>query len=651
MMNRSSIFSSRSGNMLSRLGGYYLVYVLFISQLITTPLGILAVALVVQMNSGLAAGQVIHLAFVTVGIMLVRNISLLAYVHLSNREAVLRLKKWADGEILNTRTDEERLAWKQIQSLAWRYVTAAFASLVLFVVPLSVIYIRFVLNGTTDQVIYFLIAAIVAGMSIALLEVMIVERWLTSARLILTPQDFDIQLAGIGRTRILTKFQVAFFALILIAILLVAPIGYHQTTLVLYEEIGSQKVLSDLQVQSIIVAVFSMVLGFGLSFLMTNSISQPIRQLINAFGKVEQGDLKHRINITATDEIGELGIYFNRMINRLDEFQSGLETQVASRTAQLRATIEVGRVASSILRPEELIDRVVNLITDQFGYYYTAIFLTDSSGKWAELRAATGEAGKILKTQKHRLETGGRSMVGTAISSRQARIALDVGSEPVRFENPLLPKTRSEIALPLMVGERVIGALDVQSTKESAFNEDDINTLQGMANQVAIALENARLFEETQRSLEELRAVNRQYITQAWSETKQTNTGFEFIASPAEQEEIPGNEVNIPLTLRDQVIGQLNLEGSQEWSAEERHLVESVATQAALALENARLLEESQQLALRERLTTEIIGKIWSSPNVDHILQTAVKELGRALRADDATIELGSGNPPTGENL
>lgn len=649
-MNQSAFFSSRAGRMLSRLGGYYLVFVLFISQLITTPLGILAAALVVQMNSGLATRQVIQLIFITVGIMLVRNFSLLAFMHFSSQEAVLRLKKWANGESLETRTEEERLAWKQIQSLAWRYVAAAFASLVLFVVPLSVIYIRFILDGTTDQIIYFVIAVIVAGMSISLLEVMIVERWLTNTRLILTPQDFDIQLAGIGRTRILTKFQVAFFALILIAILLVAPIGYHQTTLVLYEEIGSQKVLTDLQVQSIIVAVFSMILGFGLSFLMTNSISQPIRQLIDAFSKVEQGDLKHRINITATDEVGELGIYFNRMINRLDEFQSSLETQVSNRTAQLRATIEVGRVASSILRPEELIERVVNLITDQFGHYYAAIFLTDPAGKWAELHAATGEAGRILKAQKHRLEIGGRSMVGTAISTRKARIALDVGAEPVRFENPLLPNTRSEIALPLMVAERVIGALDVQSTKESAFNEDDINTLQGMANQVAIALENARLFEETQHNLDELRAVNRQYVTQAWSATKQSNAGFEYIASPAE-EDIPGKEVNIPLTLRDQVIGQLNLEGNQEWSAEERGLVESVAMQAALALENARLLEESQQLALRERLATEIIGKIWSSPNVDQILQTAVKELGRALRADDAQIELGSSSPPSGESL
>jgi GAF domain-containing protein/HAMP domain-containing protein len=474
---------------------------------------------------------------------------------------------------------------------------------------------------------------------------------LTNARLILTPQDFDIQLAGATSLRIMTKFQIAFLALILVAILLVAPIGYHQTTLVLFEEIGSQEVLSDLQLQSLVVSAFSMILGFGLSFLMTNSISQPVRQMIQTFNKVEQGDLKQRLNVTATDEIGELGIYFNRMISRLDEFQSKLEAQVANRTSQLRTTIEVGRVASSILRPDELITRVVNLITDQFGHYYAAIFLVDSTGRWAELQDATGEGGRILRAQKHRLEIGGKSMVGTTISSRQARIALDVGAEPVRFENPLLPNTRSEIALPLMVGERAIGALDVQSTQEAAFSEDDINTLQGMANQVAIALENARLFQETQRNLEELRAANRQYVAQAWSEPGREMSGYEYVASSAQRDSGPVNEVKVPLILRDQVIGQLSLEGDQEWTPEERTLVEAVATQAALALENARLLEESQQLALRERLAAEIIGKIWASPNVDFILQTAVKELGRALRADDATIELRSGNTPSGDTL
>jgi GAF domain-containing protein len=283
----------------------------------------------------------------------------------------------------------------------------------------------------------------------------------------------------------------------------------------------------------------------------------------------------------------------------------------------------------------------VNLISDRFGYYYAAFFLIDSSGRWAELKGATGEAGRTLKIQGHRLEVGGQSMVGTTISTRQARIALDVGKEPARFENPLLPETRSEIALPLIVGDRVLGALDVQSKQEAAFYSDDIETLQGMANQVAIAIENARLFQETQRNLEELRVAHRHYLAEAWAETGRESGQYEYVAGNEPADQTQKNEtVSVPLVLRDQTIGRLSLEGGQEWTPEERTLIESVATQAALALENARLLEESRQLALRERLAAEIIGKIWSSSNADIILQTAIKELGRALRADEAIIEI-----------
>jgi GAF domain-containing protein len=357
--------------------------------------------------------------------------------------------------------------------------------------------------------------------------------------------------------------------------------------------------------------------------------------------KVEKGDLKLRANVDATDEVGELAMHFNRMISRLDTLQGTLESQVAERTEQLKATLEVSHVASTILDPDELIKKVVNLITDRFGYYYTAIFIIDDSGQWAVLKEATGSAGQTLKSRGHRLPVGGKSMVGTAISTRKARIALDVGTEPVRFENPLLPDTRSEIALPLMVGDSIIGIMDVQSKQEAAFKEQDVETLQGMANSVSTTLENARLFRETQKSLEELRLIQRENVVRTWSESAQEKQSYEY-ASTSEglSPDAVLSAIDVPLILREQIIGQLHLEGQQDWTPEERNLVEAVATQAALAMENARLLDESQQMALRERLTAEITGKIWSSPNTDTILQTAIKELGRALRADEATIEL-----------
>ena len=328
----------------------------------------------------------------------------------------------------------------------------------------------------------------------------------------------------------------------------------------------------------------------------------------------------------------------NETLQVLELERGSLEDRVEARTLQLKAVNEVGRTSSAILDREELIDRVVNLITSQFGYYYSALFLVDEKGQQAELQSATGDAGRVLKENKHHLRIGGNSMVGMAISTREARIAQDVGAEPVRFENPLLPYTRSEIALPLLVGDRILGALDVQSTKAGVFGPQEIETLQGMANQVGTALENARLFEETQRNLTEMRAIQRKYVLESWRPISRDEDLQYIIGDDDLPQDSP--KLEIPISLRDEIIGKISLTSETEWTLDQQNLVEAVATQAALALENARLVEESQSSAVREHQLAEITGKIWASSTLDGILQVAVRELGQALDASEATIEL-----------
>ena len=288
--------------------------------------------------------------------------------------------------------------------------------------------------------------------------------------------------------------------------------------------------------------------------------------------------------------------------------------------------------------PDILINEVANLITERLGYYYAAIFLISPDGRWAELKSATGEAGKELQAKKHRLSIAGKSMVGSAINLREARIAHDVGLEAVRFDNPLLPDTRSEIALPLVVGGNVLGALDAQSTEANAFDENVTETLEAMANQVAIALQNAHTFQKSQQALKEIRASQKMQLSKAWTDTLDSQGDLEFLLG--EKSQLGDAALNVPLALRDQIIGEITLDSGSDWSAEDQDWVESVATQAALALENARLLEESQQVALQERLVAEITSKIWSSNTTDGILKIALKELGSALGASEAIIEL-----------
>ncbi len=164
------------------------------------------------------------------------------------------------------------------------------------------------------------------------------------------------------------------------------------------------------------------------------------------------------------------------------------------RNMHLLASSEVAKAATQIHEIQPLLTTCVDLIRTHFGFYYAAIFLIDDQGEWAVLRAATGEAGEQLLAEAHRLAVGSQSMVGWVTANNAARIALDVGEEAIRFDNPLLPKTRSEMALPLRVRAEVIGALDVQSTGLGAFSEEDIQTIQMMADQVAIAIDNTRLF-------------------------------------------------------------------------------------------------------------------------------------------------------------
>lgn len=175
----------------------------------------------------------------------------------------------------------------------------------------------------------------------------------------------------------------------------------------------------------------------------------------------------------------------------------------------LKTAARAAKNITTILDPYELLQRTVDIICDEFGFYYAGVFFLDDVKQYAVLKAGRGEAGKVMINSGHKLAVGGNSMIGASIANRQGRIALDVGTEAVFFENPHLPKTRSEMALPLIVGEDVIGALTVQSTEEAAFKDEDIDALQTMADQLAIAIQNSNLHRQAERRSRLLKAANR----------------------------------------------------------------------------------------------------------------------------------------------
>jgi GAF domain-containing protein len=336
------------------------------------------------------------------------------------------------------------------------------------------------------------------------------------------------------------------------------------------------------------------------------------------------------------------------IFTQLEDERSSLEERITTRTSdlerrllQIRTAAEISRSISSVLDPDELLQHVVNLLAERAQLYYAGVFLIDDSGTHAVLRAGSGEAGKAMLAEGHRLQVSGSSMVGWSTATRQARIALDVGKDAVRFNNPHLPFTRSELALPIIGKTRVLGALTIQSDQQNAFDENDILILQGIADSLAIAIENASFFQQNQRDLEEIRSLNQQYLEHAWSEANVSGEMKYAYHNPYAPSGNGNSSLQVPIVVREQPIGKISLDtGGKELSAEEIAMVEAITTQTALALESARLLEEMQRHARLEEKLNQMTAEFWRATEIQDVLQMALKTIGQMPSISEVSVHL-----------
>jgi nitrate/nitrite-specific signal transduction histidine kinase len=235
----------------------------------------------------------------------------------------------------------------------------------------------------------------------------------------------------------------------------------------------------------------------GLAVLLAENLTKPIRQLTRAAERVSSGDLWIRA-VEGRDEIGALGTAFNNMTSQLRRTLDGLEQGVAERTAELAKTsrqamnraeqletiAELARTIASIQEHDKLLERVSQLISERFGYYHIGIFLVDRQREYAVLQAVNSEGGQRMLSRSHSLRIDSQDIVAQVISSAEPRSVLDVGEDAATFDNPDLPYTRSEMVLPLIVGDQVVGALDVQAMEQGAFKPEDLTLLSTLADQV-----------------------------------------------------------------------------------------------------------------------------------------------------------------------
>jgi GAF domain-containing protein len=380
-------------------------------------------------------------------------------------------------------------------------------------------------------------------------------------------------------------------------------------------------------------------------------------------------------NITRSLELARRNEHAQIEANReLQKLQASLEKQVADRTRDLErrttyleASAQVSQAASSILDVDQLTQQVVELIRERFGMYYVGLFLADEAGEWAELEAGTGEGGRTMLARGHRVPVGGGTAVGQSIALGQSRVARENDQDTVRLAAADLPGTRSEAALPLHSRGLVNGALTVHSDRPDVFDNAAIGVLQSMADQVAVALDNARLFAESQAALEAERRAYGQYSREMWSQMMRAGltSGYAFTRKqviPIGNEWSPemdailredksvvvtdpaGTTLALPIRVRGQTIGVVDVRKSAEggdWTAEEVALMESLSEQLGVALESARLFQDTQRHGASEQLTAQITSRMRETLDVETVLRTTTEELYQVFNLAEAEVRLG----------
>ncbi len=472
-------------------------------------------------------------------------------------------------------------------------------------------------------------------------------------------------------------------------VVLVAPmLGYGDRVIGIIEIINSRaETLNEIRNDTLnllmIAAIIAVISLFAMWSFSQIIILRPIEHLATTSRQQAEGNLNIRSNLSGNDEFNQLGQSLDMLSDSLQRLVQDLEARVVERTSDLEKAVEmtehrskqlesVAEVANSIATIRELnllLPRITQLISERFGHYHAGIFLLDGSKEYAFLTAANSPGGKRMLARSHRLKVGSEGIVGFVTDTGQPRIALDVGTDAVYFDNPDMPETRSEMALPLRVGNETIGALDVQSTEPGAFTDEDVEVLTILADQIAIAIENARLFEDSRKLLAESQAAYGKSLQETW---KQINAGrqdirydykgIEVQASPelldlpeiaeanqtgrialrGKNKKDPNTSLAVPIKVRGNVVGTMNvrLPVSREFDPDELDISQAVAERLGIAIEGAMLLEESQRRAVTESTIGEISAKIGASIEIESIMVTAVSELKKILGASEVALKL-----------
>ena len=408
--------------------------------------------------------------------------------------------------------------------------------------------------------------------------------------------------------------------------------------------------------------VFVFILLVLVTLFIEQFVTRPLRRLATATQRLQSGDFNTPIPHEGRDEIGQLGDALNTMATQVSGLLGQMESRVIARTRDVEVVAEISRNAASSREIDTVLSRVVDQLRDRFNFYHVQIFLVDNAGEFAVLHSSTGDAGKALLARQHRLRIGGESIVGKATGTGEARITQNTNRGDVSYyPNPLLPDTRSELALPIRSARAVLGALDVQSTQENAFNDDDIRIFQVLADQLAVTIQNARLLDANQYEAQRARTLLAESTQNSWREflTEQPaqSLGFRYdmlnvrpiaaidgngAADDGQPKTTTGrlNSMRAPIAVRGTPVGELTAVGNEgeSLSVDDRKLLEDVAERVALAIDNVRLNQKSQIARGEVERLYEINRQLTSAATVEEVFRLIADQMGQEFFVDALNI-------------
>ncbi len=346
----------------------------------------------------------------------------------------------------------------------------------------------------------------------------------------------------------------------------------------------------------------------------------------------------------------------NRLNQRLRNVLVTQDQEIEARTRELRITAEMGRIIAAETDLNLLLPLTVNMLRDRLGYYHAQVFLVDDLKQFAVLKSSTGDAGQQLLSRNHKLPVGSRSVIGQVTERAEPVLASDTRHADYWLPNPLLPKTRAEAAVPLRVGNEIIGAIDVQSIEPDAFDEPTIATLQTIADQLAVAIRNAQLFDEKEGLLSASLELTQMLTRDSWEtyleqRNEQDAPGFIYDLSnvapvtDGSGSKMRGERLNLPIELRGQVIGELaaELPEGENLSPEQENVVNQVLDRVALALENARLFDQTQIALMETNRLFEASQMIAEAETIETLLNRTIETI-RTETTDHIAVYLVDAN-------